>query len=223
MSASSEELRNEYEMRFSALAEYRNEVWKILVRDFFQKRIDPESTILDLGCGWGEFINNIQAREKYGMDLNEDSRKKMAPGIQLLQQDCSKRWNLENDSLDTVFTSNFFEHLRSKPDLDSTLNEAFRCLKPGGQITCLGPNIKYVGNDYWDFYDHYTCLSHLSLEEALRMRGFEIVEVIPRFLPYTMAQGSTPPLFFIKCFLRFRFLWRMFGKQFLVTARKPMV
>ena len=28
--------------------------------------------ILDLGAGWGEFINNIVAAEKYAMDLNQD-------------------------------------------------------------------------------------------------------------------------------------------------------
>ena len=222
MSASPEELRNEYEMRFSALSDYRKEIWKILVKDFFQKRIDPESTVLDLGCGWGEFINHIQAKKKYGMDLNDDSRKKIVPEVELIQQDCSERWGIGDESLDTVFTSNFFEHLRNKPALDATLGEALRCLKPGGRIICLGPNIKYVGNDYWDFYDHYTCLSHLSLEEALRMRGFEVLENIPRFLPYTMAQGKLHPLFFVKCYLRFPLMWRIIGKQFLVTARKPL-
>ena len=32
----------------------------------------------------------------------------------------------------------------------------------------MGPNIRYLAAEYWDFYDHYLPLSHLSLEEGLR-------------------------------------------------------
>ena len=35
-----------------------------------QRWIQPGSRVLDLGCGWGEFIRNVQASRKYAMDLN---------------------------------------------------------------------------------------------------------------------------------------------------------
>jgi hypothetical protein len=95
-----------------------------------------------------------------------------------------------------------------------------RCLKPGGRIICLGPNIKYVGNDYWDFYDHYLELSHLSLAEGLKLADFNIISVIPRFLPYTMADGKRPPLLMVQLYLRLPLFWPLIGKQFLVTAEK---
>lgn len=107
------------------------------------------------------------------MDLNEDSPNKLAADLHFIHQDCSERWGLEDDCLDTGFTSNFFEHLRSKPALDATLNEALRCLKSGGQIICFGPNIKYVVNDYWDFYDHYTCLSHPRWKKHCECEGLK--------------------------------------------------
>ena len=66
------ELSKEYQLRFSKLADYRDEVWKILTAEFFQSYLKPDSRILDLGCGWGEFINHIKAAEKFGMDLNPD-------------------------------------------------------------------------------------------------------------------------------------------------------
>ncbi len=135
------ELQKEYAMRFGVQQEYRDAVWKILTAEFFQKMIPPDSTVLDLGCGWGEFINNIRADKKYGMDLNPEGRTRLASDVQFLEQDCSKPWQVADSSLDCVFTSNLFEHLRHKDALRDTLAEAHRCLKPGGRIICLGPNI----------------------------------------------------------------------------------
>ena len=48
-----------YEKRFSGHEDYRNRVWKILIEEFFFKWITSTDHILDLGCGYGEFINNI--------------------------------------------------------------------------------------------------------------------------------------------------------------------
>ena len=55
----------------------------------------------------------------------------------------------------------------------------------------------------------------------LKLEGFEISECIDRFLPYSMSQGSTPPLAFLKLYLKLPFAWKVFGKQFLVVAEKP--
>ena len=57
------------------LEEYRNDVWKVLVNQFFGKWINPDDTILDLGCGYGEFINHTNAKVKHAMDLNPRTRK----------------------------------------------------------------------------------------------------------------------------------------------------
>jgi predicted SAM-dependent methyltransferase len=62
----------------------------------------------------------------------------------------------KSQSLDVVFTSKFFEHLSDKPSLVATLSKAFRCLKPSGRLIALGPNIKYLPGEYWDFFDHHT-------------------------------------------------------------------
>jgi SAM-dependent methyltransferase len=217
----SEELQREYALRFEANAEYRRQVWSVLTRHFFQRWVPPGASVLDLGCGWGEFINQIQARRKYGMDLNPESESKVAPDVTLLMQDCSERWPIEDTALDVVFTSNFFEHLPAKESLRRTLEEAFRCLKPNGRIICLGPNIKYLPGSYWDFWDHHLALTELSLKEGLELTGFRIEWLRAKFLPYSMSQGFTPPLLFLQIFLRLPFLWPIFGKQFLVIAAKP--
>jgi hypothetical protein len=37
--------------------------------------------------------------------------------------------------------------------------------------------------------------------------------------PYSMSQGPTYPLWMLKAYLAVPFVWRFFGKQFLVVAR----
>jgi len=109
----------------------------------------------------------------------------------------------------------------TSPRVRAMFAEVRKVLKPGGQFIVVGPNIQYAYREYWDFYDHYLPLSHLSLSEGLLLAGFVPERVIDRFLPYTM-QGRTPTWdILIKLYLRVPLAWRFMGKQFLVVARKP--
>jgi SAM-dependent methyltransferase len=220
MNDAAQEVQTIYGRRFAQNQAYRQKVWRVLTGDFFQRFVNPAGSVLDLGCGYGEFINQILAREKYGMDLNPDAAKMLAAGVRYFQQDCSLTWPLPNNALDTVFTSNFFEHLPDKATVGRALEEAQRCLKPGGRLIALGPNIKYLPGEYWDFWDHYLPLTEESLSEGLRNRGFHIEHCVDRFLPYRMVNRTQYPVFFVRVYLRLPFLWPMLGKQFLVVATK---
>jgi SAM-dependent methyltransferase len=202
------------------MREYRNQVWRVLVDNFFQRQVPANATVLDLGCGYGEFINNIRASSKFGMDLNPEASRHLNPDVKLFSQDCSAPWPLADGTLDVVFTSNFFEHLPDKGTLQRTLKEALRCLKPGGRLMAMGPNIRYVPGAYWDFWDHYLPLTELSLAEGMQSLGFEITLQKARFLPYTMARGMRIPPFLAGLYVRLPLFWPLFGKQFLVIARK---
>jgi ubiquinone/menaquinone biosynthesis C-methylase UbiE len=220
MSAHPVDLKDIYRQRFGQEERYRDAVWHVLCRDFFQRYVHPDSTLLDLGAGWGEFTRNISAGRKYAMDLNPDCGPRVEGYATFLQQDCSAHWEIEDNSLDIVFTSNFLEHLPNKGLVDKTLAEAFRCLKKGGKIICLGPNIKFLSGQYWDFWDHYVALTEQSLTEALALKGFGNVSSFDRFLPYSMSFGFRPPLLALRIYLKMPFVWRFFGKQFLVIAEK---
>ena len=78
------------------------------------------------------------------MDLNPSTKQYLDNSVTLLEQDCSTRWNLPDQDLDVVFTSNFFEHLPDKESLNRTLHQAHRCLRDGGRLIAMGPNIKYL-------------------------------------------------------------------------------
>jgi len=214
------ELQSIYQRRFENQALYRNRVWAVLTQYHFQRYIPKDSTVLDLGCGYGEFINHIKCDRKFGMDLNPQARQHLSGEVKLIAQDCSLPWSLPAASLDVVFTSNFFEHLPDKLALRNTLVEAARCLRPGGKLIALGPNIKYVQGAYWDFWDHFLCLTERSLAEALENNGYKVLLNYPRFLPYTTIGAPRYPTSLIRLYLMMPLAWRIFGKQFLVVASR---
>ena len=154
------------------------------------------------------------------MDMNPDAARHLKDDINLIQQDCSETWPLDDGSLDVIFTSNFLEHLPDKSSVEKTMLEARRCLKPGGILIAIGPNVRLLPGAYWDFWDHYVHISDRSLVELLTMSGFGIKEQYPGFLPYTMSDGRHPNLLLVKLYLRLRIAWRLLGKQFLIVAER---
>jgi SAM-dependent methyltransferase len=216
--ANPEELSAIYSRRFDENQEYRNAVWRIIIGRVFQGYAGPKDSVLDLGCGYGQFINQIQCGQKLAMDLNPRSASFLNPDVRFLQQDCSHRWDVDDASLDLVFTSNFFEHLPTKDSLSATVAQIRRCLRPAGRVIAMGPNIKYINGAYWDFWDHHLPLTELSMCELLETGGFTIERAESRFLPYTMVGKRNSPLLFISLYLQMPFFWKFFGRQFLIVA-----
>jgi SAM-dependent methyltransferase len=133
-----------YAQRFAANLDYRKRVWRVLIDSFFQQYVSRDATVLDLGCGYGEFINQVDAGRKYAMDLNPDAPRYLTDNVRFIRQDCSQPWPVEEASLDVIFTSNFFEHLPDKAALGRTLDQIYRALRKGGRLIAMGPNIKLV-------------------------------------------------------------------------------
>lgn len=216
----SAELKRLYEERFSGRTAYRNDVWKILTSEFFSRWIPPSATVLDLGAGYCEFINNVSAQRKMAMDLNPDAKERANPDVELILHDCSTPWPVPEDAVDVVFTSNFLEHLLDKTTVVRTAKEAYRALKPGGRMLCLGPNVRFVGGAYWDYFDHHVALTERSVSEVLEQAGFVVEKAIDRFLPYSMSEGRQPPVALLSWYLKLEPAWRFVGKQFFVVGRK---
>lgn len=216
-----EHLSEIYSERFSDSEEERKvQIWKVLVSNFFQRYVPTTGSVLDLGTGNGEFINSVRAERKFAVDLNPDSRNKMISSVEFVETSSTDLSKIENESIDTIFTSNFFEHLPNAESLVDTLNECHACLKPTGTLVVLIPNIKYVKGDFWDYLDHTLPLTHRSMVEALQIAKFDVAEVYPRFLPYTIKNRRfQPPLALLKLYLKLQWLWPIFGKQMLVVAR----
>jgi len=55
--------------------------------------------------------------------------------------------------------------------------------------------------------------------EALRLAGFVPLEVVPRFLPYTVKGSRLPKsTLLLKAYLRLPIVWPIFGRQMLILA-----
>src|SRR4051812_37934038 len=77
-------------------------IWKVLCERYFQALIGEGKVVADLACGYGEFINNIRAAEKYGIDLNPDTPKFLQPDVQFCACRADNIDAIANDSIDVV-------------------------------------------------------------------------------------------------------------------------
>ncbi|HEV3474177.1 MAG TPA: class I SAM-dependent methyltransferase [Actinomycetota bacterium] len=198
---------------------FKRRAWEILCARVFQQYIDADDTVVDLGAGHGEFINAIHCGTKIAVDLNPDVRFHVRQA-KVIVADSTDMRELQDASVDVVFSSNFFEHLPGKRAVIDTLHECRRILRPDGTLILLQPNIRYLAGRYWDFFDHHTPLTDRSMAEALRLTGFDPERIVPRFLPYTVKDsrfGRSVAL--LRLYLRMPVMWRLFGRQMLIVAR----
>jgi SAM-dependent methyltransferase len=211
-----------YSNRFSPAEQRQKEqIWRVLCRDFFQRYIQPTDTVLDVGAGYCEFINNIVCARKIALDLNEDTPRYAKPGVQVVQCYSNAMTPLSDNSVDVAFASNFFEHMPTKTIFLQTLREIYRVLRPGGKLLILQPNIRFLPGEYWDFLDHHIALTDRTVVEALLAVGMEPIEVRPRFLPYTTKSRVPQHPLLVKLYLRVPLAQRLMGKQAWVVGRKP--
>ncbi len=197
----------------------KNAIWKVICENYLQKFVRPSDTVVDVACGYGEFLGNIRAARKIAVDLNPDAKAFLGQDIEFHLSPALALSSVVRGEADVLFTSNFLEHLPDRKTLELFLEQVRLALSPGGLYVILGPNLRYLPGQYWDFYDHQLGLTHLSLSEALKLKGFEVEVCIDRFLPYT-TQGALPTNpWLVKAYLRVPPVWRLLGKQFLIVAR----
>lgn len=209
-----------YADRFDKDERKREIMWRVLCSDYFQRFIRKDDVVLDLAAGYCEFINNIDCGKKIAVDLNQKTKQKANQDVKVYRALSTALPKKLTSSIDVVFTSNFFEHLDSKNELIDTLKEVRRVLKPGGRLMVLQPNIRLVGNKYWDYVDHTLPLTEKSLLEAFKLTGFSLEYRKVRFLPYT-ANSKIPVIpAMIKLYLRLPVVQFFMGKQTFAIAIK---
>jgi SAM-dependent methyltransferase len=215
------DLEELYQHRFDPAERARKAaVWQVLCRRFFERYVRDSDTVLDLGAGMCEFINTIRCRERIAVDVNPAVRHEAGPGVRVIVTRSDDLGDIAAESVDVVFASNFLEHLPDKNTLLATLRESCRVLRCGGRMLVLQPNIRVLGGRYWDFFDHHIPLSDRSLVEALELVGLRVVEVRPRFLPYTTKSSLPQHPFFIHLYLSLPLAHRLLGGQAWVVAKK---
>jgi len=193
----------------------RRKVWKAIC-EYLQVYIPEHASVLELGAGYCNFINQISAHKKYALDANPDVAKYCDIGVEFIHS------TIDNIStsigvVDVIFASNLLEHLCDQ-ELQKLFIQIKKLLKLGGKIILIQPNIFYCYREYWDDFTHIKAFSHISLNDFLRSQGFKVIMLEERFLPFSFK--SKLPKFYILTRLYLKLFWRPMAKQMLLVAEK---
>lgn len=196
----------------------RQAVWTEIAIYLYQRMGSPER-VLDVGAGRGEFITAVPAAERWAIDLtdfggyHDGAVKAIAGGITDAE--------LPSGYFDGAVMSNLLEHLPTQETVAAALARLREAMAPGGTVAVMGPNFRYCAREYFDCADHTLALTHVAVAEHLHAAGFSVITVIPRFLPYSFRGRFPASPALTRSYLRHPVLWRMLGKQFLVTGINP--
>lgn len=194
----------------------RDVLWRALWKYYFRYRISPEDCVLDIGCGHGQFINNVIARRRLATDTWPTMPEYVADGVEARVGSATDLEWIEDGSVDFAFASNLFEHLTQ-----DEFCTALRILRPkmstNGSLTILQPNYRYAFREYFDDYTHLSIYSHVSISDFLSANAWDVIEIKPRFLPLTIKSKLPVWPALIAAYLRSPL--KPFAKQMLVTAK----
>jgi SAM-dependent methyltransferase len=194
----------------------RDHLWDTLWSLYFRKLIAPDHCVLDLGSGYGSFINSVVARRRIAIDLWPEFTNYLAPGIESVVGSIADLDFLEDASIDFAFASNVFEHI-TQADLAKVLAHLRRKLRPGGTLNLIQPNYRYAFREYFDDYTHISIYSHVSMADFLVAQAYTVLEIHPRFLPLTIRSPLPIWPLLIRAYLLSPV--KPLGKQMMIRAR----
>ena len=191
--------KNYYKTRFK-FDPGRVLVWKAIT-EYLQPYVGLNKTVLDLGSGYGDFINLTKAKKKYALDISPDAGDYINKEVVFINKPSTSIEDIPTNSLDVVFSSNLMEHL-DRTQLDQTMKGVKRCIKNGGVLILIGPNFRYAYKNYFDDYTHKTIFTHVSLADIMFEYGFEPVKIVPKFLPLTLKSKLPKSYLLTKMYLK---------------------
>lgn len=157
------------------------------------------SSILDIGCGRGEWLSLLKENEFHakGIDINSIMVKRCREqGLEVEESNFIDYLNkIKNDSLDLITGFHIVEHL-SFSNLIHLLDESFRTLKKGGIVIWETPNPENVIVGSCNFYidpTHKSPIPPVTLKFLLEKRGFSKVEILRLNAFPVLDDSNIPP------------------------------
>ena len=148
--------------------------------------------ILDLGCGLGQFLNQMNSRnwQKIGIEPSQAAYQQIAKLNFTIYQKELADIDLLKNSLDVITAWHVLEHL-SNPKI--TLSEIHRILKKDGFLFFSTPNTDSFGfekgREKWFHLDasrHLFLFNAKSLKKILNQTGFRIIKINYPFFEYPL-------------------------------------
>lgn len=174
-------------------------VWREIAR-YVMRDAPGAGTVMELGAGYCDFINNVVAKTRVAFDLNPEMARFASPGVDLRVGDCRGLPGVADESIDLVFASNFLEHFTME-EAGALLDDVNRVLRPGGRVALIQPNHARNSKNYWDDPTHKTAFDDTNLPDLLRSRGFRVVRVVPGLLPFSMKSRLPKIPLLVRCYL----------------------
>ena len=209
---SEEDLSAYYQEHYLPQDDNSIQAWKEMMRSVFSKaaevieRTKPKGTLLDIGCGFGFFLQEMQYRgwEVTGIELS-------APGISYARdvlcanvyQSSLEQTDFPNNCYDVITAFYVIEH---SYDPIIFLKKIHSLLKPGGIVLLRYPHTRPLGcllksirlqNNVYDIPFHLSDFSPLTIERFLLKAGFTNCE---HFIGgYTLPEKLSDRLWSIIC------------------------
>lgn len=197
---------------------YRRNVWREIVR-YVQGDVAEVDTLIELGAGYCDFINQFPSRTKIGFDLNPDMRLFAEATVDLRIEDAAALRGIGSNSVDLVFASNFLEHLDESAHT-LLLPRIRDVLKPGGRFILIQPNYDRCRDHYFDDETHQTVFSDTSIRAFLDSYGLTVKKLIPAFLPFSLKSALPKWAFLVRLYLMSPI--KPFAAQMYVVAEKEV-
>ncbi len=147
----------------------RRVLWQTLVDCVFQKQIPPDGVVLELGAGYGDFINSVRARRRLAVDVVVGnafaSRPRRGRPCHQHHNNLTAWRTIRLIMFSAAIVSNTFR----RPNLVDCLSQLHRKMKPGAMLTIVQPNFKYCAREYFDDYTHVSIYTDKgTLRSAVR-------------------------------------------------------
>jgi SAM-dependent methyltransferase len=171
--------------------------------------------VLELGAGYGHFINHIRCKKRIAVDAWPGMPGYLQPEIEAHVCSVTNLGMIEDHSVDFAFASNLFEHL-TQAEFAETLRALRTTLKRGATLNILQPNYRFAYREYFDDYTHVAVYSDRSLVDFLSANGFDVKECHARFLPLTIKSRMPVSAALIRLYMAMPV--KLMGKQMLLRA-----
>ncbi|MEO9662892.1 MAG: class I SAM-dependent methyltransferase [Maribacter dokdonensis] len=148
------------------------------------KYANTSKTILDIGCGTGEFLTNARKNNwnTLGVEINDEARnkssKKNITTYKFVEEVKSSQFNI-------ITLWHVLEHLK---DLNGTITKISSLLDTDGTLIIAVPNYKsYDANyykEYWAAYDtprHLWHFSQKSISTIFENHNLKVVRTLPMY------------------------------------------
>ena len=176
-------------------------LWDTLCKHFFQKLLPSNASVLELGAGWCDFINTIEADQKTAVDIWDGIKKHANSDVRTIIGSATDLDGVSSESIDMVFASNLFEHL-TQAQIIEILTQTSRILKKAGRLVLVQPNFRTSYKRYFDDYTHVTIWTDTGMTTFLEANGFKIEQVQAKFLPLTVKSKLPTSSLLIRLYLR---------------------